>query len=63
MTGQHEPMCIEIDPDCLCVTCQHDHEDCCDDYADETELSGPVVCHVTKCPHYLKEEGPNDADT
>lgn len=63
MRGEHTPGCSRFCPQCLCNTCQHDHDDCCNDYVDETELSGPDFGHVTKCPHYLKEEGPNDADT
>lgn len=59
--SDHEPGCIIEYPTCLCISCQHDHDDCCDDHADKVILTGPNICCVVKCPDYLKEEASDHA--
>ena len=61
MSGEHAPGCSRICPQCLCATCQHDHDPCCDDHADAVNDGKDPACPVAKCPDYLKEEETNDA--
>lgn len=47
--GDHDPMCGKMSPSCLCVTCVHDNDCCCDEH-------DPIKCPTVDCPDYVKEE-------
>lgn len=59
---KHSDGCMKQYPNCLCVTCQHDHDStanedhaCCTEHENVTTLSN-VLCYVIACPDYIREE-------
>lgn len=49
--GDHDPNCVDVCGNCLCLTCANDHEGCCFSKSYITN-----VCPITACHDYVRED-------
>lgn len=49
--GNHDPHCVDVCGNCLCLTCANDNDGCC-----FLKSSITNVCPVTGCHDYVRED-------